>query len=217
MKPVPRALAFVAVLGASPGAWAQSPPPDSAQDKAVFVAPGESRPRPAAGPDNFETSPAAAPANVSGPQFPKPSSTDGAGAAVSGAASADAVWDHPKERPADLTPRWVDVTPADRTRASADAGSLKGIRILSLRGGVAEVLLAGEPAPRPVRAGARIGADTVVRVEAERIVLSRPPGPGETGEATVIVKAGPVGTGWVRVYTRKPITTPATPGAARTR
>ena len=117
---------------------------------------------------------------------------------------AEVVWPQPtpSELP-DLSPHWVPVVPSDRGRTSADAGPLKGVRVLSLADGAARLQLVGEPAPRSLHVGDRIGGDTVVRIEATRVVLSRPAAPGEKGEATVVVKAGRGGVGWVRVYSLK--------------
>jgi hypothetical protein len=112
----------------------------------------------------------------------------------------------PPEKPVDLTPRVLRIKPADLTRDSAYAGVLKGIRLLSSRGGAARVLLqAGE---RTVRAGDVIGSDVVKRVEASRIVLTRPAGPDELGEGKVIVTFDKRGRGRVHVFLHKQDTPP---------
>jgi len=131
-------------------------------------------------------------------------------------ASAEILWERPTPPVPDLSPRWVPITPSDRSRSSADAGALRGVRVLSITGGVARLQLPSEPQPRSLRVGDRIGTDTVVRVEAARVVLTRPAGPGEKGDATVVLKPGRDGLGFVRVYrVRDPATPDGGAGEAR--
>jgi hypothetical protein len=94
----------------------------------------------------------------------------------------------------------------DLTLDSVNAGLLKGIRLLSVREGVARIrLLTGEV---QVQAGDVIGADLVTRVETRRIILTRPAGPDELGDGKVIVTFDAQGRGRVHVYLMKADTPP---------
>ncbi len=141
-------------------------------------------------------------AAAAGAQTPTPGSaqTDsGSGAATP--APGTVTMELPPDRPIDLTPRVVGITPRDWTRDSADAGDLKGVRLIRVQDGAA--VLALSSGTRTVRAGDLIGSDEVERVETRRIILTRPAGPGEIGEARVIVKFDAQGRGRVRVFSQK--------------
>ncbi len=138
---------------------------------------------------------------------------EGAGVSASVASGTDSatspgtiVLAHPDPVPLDTSAHLAPVRPADLTRDAVDAGALKNIRLLWSKNGSARVLLGtGE---RTVGAGDAIGSDTVKRVEPRRIILTRPPGPDETGEAKIIVEFDRGGRGHVEVYRQKRETPP---------
>ena len=133
-------------------------------------------------------------------------STGTASATDSATSPGTIVLAHPDPVPLDTSPRPAPVRPADLTRDSIDAGALKNVRLLWSRGGSARVLLStGE---RTVEAGDVIGSDTVKRVEPRRIILTRPPGLEEIGEAKIIVEFDRGGRGHVEVYRHKRDTPP---------
>lgn len=112
----------------------------------------------------------------------------------------------PKTPPVDATPRTVAIPgPARRLqRDSADAGGLKGMRVLSVSTGEARVVVGG--AERTLRPGDAIGADVVKEIGDGRLILKR----SETGgsEALVIVDFDAQGRSRVRVLSTRDRTAP---------
>lgn len=95
--------------------------------------------------------------------------------------------------------------PRDRLSQSADAGALRGLRVLGVQDGVARVALA-DGTERTLRAGDSVAGDVVRSVGPGRILLDRRAAEDEGGgSATVVVKVGPDGRSQVYVlWTRNP-------------
>jgi len=107
----------------------------------------------------------------------------------------------------DLRPQVVQLKepPRDRLSQSADAGALRGLRVLGVQDGVARVLFA-DGTERALRAGDVVSGDVVRSVSPHRMLLDRRAGEGQDGgSATVIVKLGAGGASQVYVlWTRNP-------------
>ena len=114
--------------------------------------------------------------------------------------------------PAHQAPSEPVAVPAGPARSgdSADAGSLKGIRLVSAGEEEAVVVVSGRTLT--LRPGDTIGSDVVRRIAPDRLVLFRPaPAGGRGGEATVVVQFDGSGRGRVRVYSTRDRTTPRAP------
>ena len=101
----------------------------------------------------------------------------------------------------DLAPNRVRLPdpPPGPTRVSADGGTLKGCRAISIESGQVRVLLS-DGSERLLRVGDVIGSDVVRRIEPGRMLLDRPAASGVPGgSATVIVKFDATGDSRVHV------------------
>ena len=101
----------------------------------------------------------------------------------------------------DLAPNRVRLTepPPGPTHVSADGGTLKGCRAISIESGQVRVLLS-DGSERLLRVGDAIGSDVVRRIEPGRMLLDRTaPSGGPGGSATVIVKFDATGDSRVHV------------------
>lgn len=103
----------------------------------------------------------------------------------------------PPDAPLDGSARTIKVPASPRPSAvsSADAGSLKGMRALSVGSGEARVALGSEQ--RTLRPGDVVAGDLVKAIGDGRIILARPDALG--GESTVVVTFDAQGRALVRV------------------
>ncbi len=135
------------------------------------------------------------------------------GVALGGIAAADDAktkFDPPVLPPADHGPHAAAVPgpPAPRGGDSAWAGSLKGLRVVSMSEGTARVVVGDRTLD--VRPGDAIGGDVVRSITSGQIVLDRP-ATSATGEASVVVSFDAQGRSRVRVYASKDPTAPRPP------
>lgn len=112
----------------------------------------------------------------------------------------------PTAPPLDTAPRTVAIPGPGRKapRDSADAGSLKGIRAVSIASGEARVIVGG--GERRLRPGDALGSDVVREIGDGRIVLKRAEAGG--AEALVIVSFDAQGGSRVLVLSSRDKTAP---------
>jgi hypothetical protein len=186
------------------GLWASALAPWSVEAQQAEAQEEAAEPAPEAGPTPEPTPAEAAPVVPKAASPPTQILVQGGEAVESG--DVEMVQAGAGEAP-EVRPQVVQLKepPRDRLSQSADAGALRGLRVLGVQDGVARVAL-GDGSERTLRPGDSFAGDVVRSVAPRRILLDRRAGEGEGGgSATVVVKVGPDGRSQVFVlWTRDP-------------